>query len=87
MTVPLVVDDTFNIDMLLSGYDHSIVRQEIFDTLPHLFRPTRPGRFEMGKITFGREALLDLEVRISRQVQRLGADGILGMDSSHGPPP
>jgi hypothetical protein len=78
--IALVLDGVFTLDMLLSGYHHSIIRRDVLPTLPHLFRSTRPGYFEMLKVSLGEEPIIGLEVRPSPLIQRLGADGMLGMD-------
>ena len=80
LAIPLEIDGTFQLRMLISGFHTSIVSTNAVTAFPAFFQETAPGRYLMRRATIGEQAILDFEVRISRQIRRLGADGALGQD-------
>jgi hypothetical protein len=78
--VPVVIDETFRLLWLVSGFPGSVVSAETITALPAYFRETAPGRYVMQRATLGGEPLADLEVRVSRQIGRVRAEGALGQD-------
>ena len=80
LTVPLVIDGTFRLTMLVSAFPRSAVSAETITNLPAYFEQRAPGRYLMRQATLGGESVLDLVVRASGQIGRLDADGVLGQD-------
>jgi hypothetical protein len=78
--VPLILDSVFNLRMLVSGYQRTVVSQRTLETLPYLFDRIGPNRYSVRRASLGGEPITGLQVATSRQIERLDADGILGLD-------
>jgi hypothetical protein len=80
VAVPLVIDGTFRLTMLITAFPSSAVSADAIADLPVFFESTAPGRYLMRRASLGGEPVVDLVVGVSRQIGRIEADDAFGQD-------